>query len=301
MPITEPVYQPDNEFASVWDMAANMLAGSRFVGAPRGLVHALGLNAAIYLSECMYWQSKVGSGNWFGRTIPQMLEETGLSKGEQEGARKILRDKGIIKEMKAAGYRNKTQIDYDQFRVFVQSNSAVQKSAAENQRVENQRLAGQKSAASRPEISGSSNILEHTNNKDISPDSDETAISPDGQSFVAVLDQAVRDTTPASQLSISPYGYYEAYCNGRGIDPAALTGGPLERELHFAKLLKQDGIPARDVHDCAAWLQSQDWWRDKGFNMNAIRTQYSRWVAAGRPQKQKAPGSKHIKGSTPNI
>jgi hypothetical protein len=299
MSITKSVYQHDNAAVN-GSIVFETLTGDRIIGAQKQLVHALGLAAAIYLNECIYWQKNVGIGNWFGRTIPQMFEETGLSKAEQAKVREVLREKGLIEEMKGAGFRTKTRVNPETYWAFLQSISAGRKSAAGIQRLESEQLAVQKPAASRPEISGSSNILEHTTTEDIS---DDDAIDLIGQRIqVYDPDEPVHVALkPDATFEISPYGYYEAYCNGRGIDPAALKGGPLQRELRTAKLIKQDGISAKDVHDCAAWLQSQQWWRDNGFNMNAIRTQYPRWVSSGCPLTQKAPNSKPIKGTTPII
>src|SRR5262245_9683436 len=113
--MSQSVYQHDNEPTRPVSDLFGTFAGARVIGAQKPFVHALGLNAAIYLNECLYWQASVGLGNWFGRTIPQMHEETGLSKAEQAKARDLLRELGIIEEMKAAGFRTKTRIRPDGF------------------------------------------------------------------------------------------------------------------------------------------------------------------------------------------
>lgn len=292
MPITEPVYQPDNEFASAEDDAFfGVLIGVRLIGAPQSLVHAIGLHAAVYLNECIYWQAKVGENGWFGRTVPQMTEETGLSKHEQAKARESLRDLGLIEEKKGAGFRTKTRVNPVAFRAMSRRISASRKSAAGIQRLEIEQLAAEYQPLAAGNSTAQVTYKEQTKQEDISTESDENAIS-----LIESAPSSVSD-----RLKINPYGYYEAYCNGRGIKPDALSGGPLQRELHTAKLIMQDGISARDVHDCAAWLQSQEWWRAKGITMNDIRTQFARWVGLNRPLAQKAPGSTQVKGSTPRI
>ncbi|MEN4984531.1 hypothetical protein [Acinetobacter modestus] len=59
-----------------------------------------GINGALMLSQMVYWSKKSNADGWFYKTIDQWEEETGLSRYEQEGARKKLRDLGFIIELK---------------------------------------------------------------------------------------------------------------------------------------------------------------------------------------------------------
>ncbi len=49
------------------------------------------VTAGLLLSQAVYWTKRVPVGGWFYKTIKQWQEETRLSRYEQEGARKILR------------------------------------------------------------------------------------------------------------------------------------------------------------------------------------------------------------------
>ncbi len=49
------------------------------------------VTAALMLSQAMYWTKRTGPDGWFFKTIKQWEEETGLSRHEQQSARKTLR------------------------------------------------------------------------------------------------------------------------------------------------------------------------------------------------------------------
>lgn len=63
----------------------------------------LGLNvsAGVFLSQVCYWsenRTTIDRDGWFYKTADDWFEETGLTRREQEGARKKLRDLGILEE-----------------------------------------------------------------------------------------------------------------------------------------------------------------------------------------------------------
>lgn len=62
-----------------------------------GLQPVFGLNAAIMLSQLLYWHGK-GSrkDGWFFKTIEEMYEETGLTRTQQETAIKKLKQLGVV-------------------------------------------------------------------------------------------------------------------------------------------------------------------------------------------------------------
>lgn len=69
----------------------------------RPLVSITGsVTAALLLSQAIYWSKRCSThadgSQWFYKTQADWEEETGLTRYEQESARKSLRDKGIIKE-----------------------------------------------------------------------------------------------------------------------------------------------------------------------------------------------------------
>ena len=57
-------------------------------------------NAALMLSQIVYWAKRTKTG-WFYKTREQWMEETGLSRHEQESARKVLVSLKLIEERRA--------------------------------------------------------------------------------------------------------------------------------------------------------------------------------------------------------
>lgn len=61
----------------------------------------VGITGALMLSQCVYWSTRTkNSDGWFYKSRDEWLEETGLTRREQETARKRLCDKGYIEESK---------------------------------------------------------------------------------------------------------------------------------------------------------------------------------------------------------
>ncbi|EKN3637844.1 hypothetical protein NUF98_004758 [Yersinia enterocolitica] len=60
----------------------------------------VGVTGALLLSQMVYWHNRTNSGDWFYKTQTELEDETGLSRYEQEGARKKLRDIGVLEESK---------------------------------------------------------------------------------------------------------------------------------------------------------------------------------------------------------
>jgi hypothetical protein len=59
------------------------------------------VTASVMLSQAFYWSKRTTiAGGWFWKTQEQWNDETGLSRYEQESARKNLRDLGIFEEKK---------------------------------------------------------------------------------------------------------------------------------------------------------------------------------------------------------
>ena len=58
-------------------------------------------SAAIFLSQAFYWsknKTAIGRGGWFIKSRREWEDETGLTRSEQETARRICRDLGVIEE-----------------------------------------------------------------------------------------------------------------------------------------------------------------------------------------------------------
>ena len=60
-----------------------------------------GVKETLFLCQLLYWNGKQANKNgWIYKTQKEMFEETGLSRYEQEAARRNLREKGFIKEVR---------------------------------------------------------------------------------------------------------------------------------------------------------------------------------------------------------
>tara|TARA_R110000796_G_scaffold95459_2_gene200674 strand:+ start:14796 stop:15629 length:834 start_codon:yes stop_codon:yes gene_type:complete len=61
----------------------------------------VGITGALMLSQCVYWSTRTkNSDGWFYKSREEWMEETGLTRREQETARRRLCDKGYIEESK---------------------------------------------------------------------------------------------------------------------------------------------------------------------------------------------------------
>ncbi|XJF68808.1 replication protein [Escherichia coli] len=60
----------------------------------------MGVTAALFLSQLTYWTNRTTDDGWVYKTQDEWEEETGLSRYEQEGARKKLRGLGVLLERK---------------------------------------------------------------------------------------------------------------------------------------------------------------------------------------------------------
>ncbi len=58
----------------------------------------VGVTGALMLSQAVYWSTRAGSGGWFYKDRDEWEEETGLTRREQETARKRLKQAGFLLE-----------------------------------------------------------------------------------------------------------------------------------------------------------------------------------------------------------
>jgi len=56
------------------------------------------INAALFLSQACYWTTRGDSEGWFFKKQSEWQDETGLTRREQETARKTLKELGILEE-----------------------------------------------------------------------------------------------------------------------------------------------------------------------------------------------------------
>ncbi|PPD55383.1 MAG: hypothetical protein CTY12_00995 [Methylotenera sp.] len=149
------------------DLLIDLLDLKSIVAYRPQFARALGsATAALFLSQAIYWQQKVGEGHYFYKKRDaerddhnRMLEpktsdqqswewELGLSRYEQESSRKLLKKHHLLKE-KLEGMPAKTYycVDYDALVTFLQINfkaTAKKQTTQQNQSVSDHHLAGGK-------------------------------------------------------------------------------------------------------------------------------------------------------------
>lgn len=92
---------PKNE-DRVMDMVADLLGGGRTVAYKTVLAHACGgATVGLLLSQFWYWSNQPSvqeRAGWFWKMMEEITEETGLTRSEQESARRKLKEAGILQE-----------------------------------------------------------------------------------------------------------------------------------------------------------------------------------------------------------
>lgn len=97
------------------------------------------INAALLLSQFLHWQGIADKDEsrdgWFWKTRDELYEEIGMGRYEFEGARKILRELGILEEqLRGAPAKNYYRINVEKFDQFILSLTDVQ--LAENSQLD---------------------------------------------------------------------------------------------------------------------------------------------------------------------
>lgn len=82
----------------VLDYIEETTGSANVLAIPRAFIAITGdLKAALFLSQCVYWSDKGGrEDGFFWKSAAAWLEETGLSRFEVDGARKLLMEKGLL-------------------------------------------------------------------------------------------------------------------------------------------------------------------------------------------------------------
>ncbi|WP_337276496.1 hypothetical protein [Enterobacter hormaechei] len=87
-------------FQEGWGVSNFLQLVDRPIAFQRSFVRlGVGITGALLLSQIVYWQNRM-EGNWFYKTQTDLEEETGLTRYEQEGARKKLVSCGVLEEAK---------------------------------------------------------------------------------------------------------------------------------------------------------------------------------------------------------
>ncbi|HGB3010242.1 TPA: hypothetical protein ACIU9A_004249 [Salmonella enterica subsp. enterica serovar Potsdam] len=87
-------------FQEGWGVSNFLQLVDRPIAFQRSFVRlGVGITGALLLSQIVYWQNRM-EGQWFYKTQADLEEETGLTRYEQEGARKKLVSCGVLEEAK---------------------------------------------------------------------------------------------------------------------------------------------------------------------------------------------------------
>lgn len=90
-------------------------------------------------------------------------------------------------------------------------------------------------------------------------------------------------SAPRGAVDGDPWALVEAVFEVVGADAAVLGRADRGKQCKAAQGLLADH-ERTDVLSCARWLQSQDWWRQRGIDVLTVREHMARWSAAGRPE-----------------
>lgn len=83
-----------------WEKIIYDLAGQQIPYIPALAKIGGGVKAGLFLSQAVLWTGGSNNGGWFSKTVKQWTETTGLTAGEQETARRRLRERNFLEEKK---------------------------------------------------------------------------------------------------------------------------------------------------------------------------------------------------------
>lgn len=93
------------------------------------------VTAALFLSQAVYWANR--SDGWFWKTQAQWEEETGLSRREQDTARKNLTHSGVLREeLRGAPAKLHFFVDFQRLKEILCAKLGVQPSLAESAKLD---------------------------------------------------------------------------------------------------------------------------------------------------------------------
>ena len=104
----------------------------------RAFVEVCGsVTGALFLSQAVYWQNRCTSEDgWWWKTIEQWQEETGLSRKEQETARKYC-DKFLRCELRGVPARNHFHLDFTELQTSLSETGKLVRPKRANKLVRN--------------------------------------------------------------------------------------------------------------------------------------------------------------------
>lgn len=97
----------------------------------RAFAKFAGVTGAVLLSQAVYWAKRAkGADGWFYKTQAEWEEETGLTRREQETARRRLTKAGVLEEVRrGVPARLHYRVNYDAIRAEIERHSSMAESA----------------------------------------------------------------------------------------------------------------------------------------------------------------------------
>lgn len=216
------------------------------------------VTAAIFLSQIAYWSDKgAAADGWIWKTREEMTDETGLSRSEQETARRTLREFGILKEqVRGVPARLWYLIDWERLEYLLDSYTPTS-------RQESRQLEGQKPTNREAETLPTIQRLSET--------TPETTTTKESVAVVAAVPPVKKEKEPEPDRKIALT--FQLYQQQIGIINPRL-----------AELVREDieDIPLEWIplaFDRAAAANANKWAYVKGTLQN--------WKAQGGPQDRK--------------
>lgn len=182
------------------------------------------VTAGLMLSQAFYWYDKTDPSGWFWKTRDQWAEETGMSRTEQENARKALKKLGFLEE-KREGLPAKMfyRLDLDRLIEAIEKLDRPQPSSMQDSAL---LLAGNLPTG-RQETSQLYKEQESTS---------ETTSNTPSDSIPSSAESSKKTPDPRHSLFVKKHS--ELYCLKNHCAPAEVPWGPRDAKL-LSKVLKE--------------------------------------------------------------
>lgn len=242
--------------------------------------------AAVFLSQLWYWTTRlpVERGGWLYKTQPEMESETGLSRYEQETARKACKQRGILEE-KRAGQPARMYYRIDVERLAQLIEEALYGSDPDGDAGPQQTSLGDSNklecGITTDLLDGSpQTITESTQRPQQRPQQDSDADASEARPKAPVKKRA---NDEAIKL-------IDAYTETSGHPFPSSSGAA----INVAKNLVKNGITPEDIAGCTRWMLDDPFWQSKGFDWSNVVKNLDKWRGqqarrAQQPAKPQRP------------
>lgn len=237
------------------------------------LARVVGVKQTIFLCQLLYWDGKGKQPDgWIWKTQAEMEEETGLSRTEQETARKHLRNAGILEE-KRAGVPAKLhyRINFD---ILAEAIEEAYPAETSNQDCGNPANCD----AETPQTITES-TTETTTPNTIYPQDEASASSVTGKKN----GHRVKEKRRVSNNALSHLRHVNALIAAYKFDPALMTQAQTNRMHSYAKRIRSAGYTTEHIRLAGRYWWQQDWRGLKG--QTPKEEFFSEWLSKVREQQ----------------